>query len=161
METKLTFNSYGLLTPAEAITADLDTLKTHFVDAFPKSKTRGKLFENLVRFNEMLQKEVFPWYEMWVNGSFATKKHNPKDVDVVVFLDSEVFALRRLEIDRISRTLFENSRIDAYFVKVLTEGKKGYLRYVLNRRYWQTLFVTNRGRIQKGFLKLTFTNKLD
>lgn len=161
METKLRFNSYGLLTPAEAIPADMEVLKRHFVDAFPKSKTRGKLYGNLIQFNETLQKEVFPWYEMWVDGSFVTKKHNPGDVDVVIFLDAKVFKMRAKEIDRISSVLFEKSRIDAYFVKVFSQGERGYLRYFMIRNYWESLFINNRGRVKKGFLKLTLTNQID
>jgi hypothetical protein len=139
----------------------LDTIKIYFVESFPKSKTRRNLFENFILFNETLQSEVFPWYEMWVNGSFATKKQNPKDVEVVVFLDAEVFRLKTKQIDRISNELFEKIGIDAYFVKVFPEGNQEFDRYVALKSYWERLFISNRGSAKKGFLKLTFTNKID
>ncbi|MBI1226755.1 MAG: hypothetical protein GC192_16085 [Bacteroidetes bacterium] len=160
METKLTFNSHGLLTPQEAIPADLEMVKLNFVDAFPKSKTRARLYENLIQFNETLQKEVFPWYEMWVNGSFVTKKQNPKDVDVVVFLDAEVYKLREKKLDKILAYCFEKLRIDAYFVLVFPENHKFFTSTQLNRNDWFIFFTTLKSGSRKGFLQLIFENKI-
>lgn len=156
METKLRFNSHGLLTPAEAIPADLEVVKRHFVDAFPKSKTRVKLYENLIQFNETLQKEVYPWYEMWVDGSFVTKKHNPRDVDVVVFLDAEVYRLREKKFDAIVSFSFEILKIDAYFVIVYPEKHPSFPLTQISTNRWFDFLSTTRSENRKGFLKLDF-----
>jgi hypothetical protein len=159
-EQKLNFNEQGLLVPAEVIESDLDTIEKYLVTMFPKSKTRRLLFDNLVEFNQKLQSEVFPWYEQWVNGSFVTMKDDPMDVDVVTFIESDVFSFRTKQIDKISNDLFEKMRIDGYFVKVFPNGSSEYKKYLENYQYWQHLFIHNRGRGNKGFLKLIFENKI-
>jgi len=82
-KTKLNFDKFGNLTPYQAIEVDLDTLESYFVTAFPKSTTRKRLFENYLRYIYRFQDEVFPFFEQYINGSFVTKKENPKDIDIV------------------------------------------------------------------------------
>ena len=97
---KFDFNEQGLLVPAGAIPAALSDIKQHFVDEFPNSKTRVRLFSNLEKYVNQLQDEVFPWFEVWVDGSFVTKKEDPKDVDVVTLLDYQVYNLRKLKLEK-------------------------------------------------------------
>lgn len=73
---------------------DFETMERYFVTQIPNSTTRKRLFENLQNYIQQLQKEVFPWFEMWVDGSFMTLKENPKDIDVVTLLDYKVYEAR-------------------------------------------------------------------
>lgn len=153
---KFDFNEHGLLIPAEAISSDLEALQHHFVAAFPKSKTRKELFKNLMLFNEIMQKEVFAWYEVWVDGSFVTKKLNPKDLDVVVFLEYEVYEMREKKLMHLMAVSFDTLRIDAYFVKVYQRSHPLLPVTMINRNDWFEFFTTTRGENKKGFLKLNF-----
>ncbi len=157
----MTFNEQGLLVPVGAIAADLSSIKQHFVDDFPRSRTRARLFVNLVQFNEMLQKEVFPWYEQWINGSFVTKKHHPKDVDVVVFFDFEVYQLKEKKLMEMIAISFDKLRIDTYFVGVYPTGHPLYPITQINRNDWFEFFTTTKSENRKGFLKLDIGRKIE
>lgn len=87
LTTQLDFDEFGNLTPYKIIETDLITLEAYFVTAFPKSKTRKRLFENYLSYIYRFQDEVFPIFEQWIDGSFVTQKENPKDIDIVTFLD--------------------------------------------------------------------------
>lgn len=92
--TQLNFDEYGNLTPYKIMEIDLATFEAYFVTAFPKSKTRKRLFENYLRYIYRFQDKVFPFFEQWINGSFVTKKENPKDIDLITFLDYKIFEKR-------------------------------------------------------------------
>ncbi len=55
---------------------------------FKKHEKRKLLFE---RFSSFLQKltKMNLKFQVWIDGSFATKKHEPGDVDALVIIDSE------------------------------------------------------------------------
>jgi len=111
----LTFTDAGLLTPAKGIETSLEIIGQHFVQAFPHSETRQRLFENFQNYLNSFQDEIFPWFEMWVDGSFVTLKENPKDIDVVTFLDWEVYELREKALERFWGYNLEDKGLDTYF----------------------------------------------
>jgi deoxyadenosine/deoxycytidine kinase len=157
----LTFTQSGLLTPAIGIEISLELSEEHFVRAFPGSATRKRLFENFQRYLGRFQDEIFPWFEMWVDGSFVTRKENPEDIDFVVFLDWEVYELRERTLDRFWGYNFENRVLDAYIVKVFSEDHPDYQQYLNRVVYWENLFVNKQGIEQKGFLKLNIGRKVE
>ena len=156
---KLNFNEQGLLVPDSAISTDLETIEKYFVADFPTSKTRQKLFENLVQFNDQLQKEVFPWYEQWVNGSFVTMKENPKDLDVVTLLDYRVFDLKEKVLERFYSFNWEAEGIDAYFMRIVPEGESGFAVSEKRKALWLKRFGSTILDVPKGFLTLVFENQ--
>jgi len=96
----LTFTEAGFLAPAKGIEASLEAIEAFFVKAFPHSETRSRLFENYMGYLHRFQNDIFPWFEMWVDGSFVTLKENPKDIDVVTFLDWEVYEMREKALEK-------------------------------------------------------------
>jgi len=50
-----------------------------------------------------------------VDGSFVTLKENPKDIDVVTFLDWEVYELREKALERFWGYNLEDKGLDTYF----------------------------------------------
>ena len=114
LTTQLNFDEHGNLFPYESIEIDLATLETYFVTAFPKSRTRKRLFENYLRYIYRFQDEVFPFFEQYINGSFVTKKENPKDIDIVTFLDYQVYEKRGdAVLDKFWTFSLEDEGIDA------------------------------------------------
>ena len=79
------FDSKGHLTPYQPISFQVKDLKEHFVDAFG-SETRKTHFDNYLRYSSNL-KAVLGGIQIrqWINGSFVTRKSNPKDIDSISF----------------------------------------------------------------------------
>lgn len=91
---KITFDSNGYLESPTPSELTLSEFEEYFVKAFPKSDRRKWLFENYLQYTNRFQNEIFPHFEQWIDGSFISKKENPKDIDIVTFLDYNVYDLR-------------------------------------------------------------------
>lgn len=59
-------------------------LENHFLSAFSSSTTRARLIAGFKQYLAAL-KSVGVKLEIWIDGSFATDKENPSDIDLVVF----------------------------------------------------------------------------
>lgn len=154
---KIEFNKNGYL-KSGIYEIDLETFKTIFVDSFPNSITRNHLFDNYLSYIDDLQKEVFPYFEQWIDGSFITKKTNPKDIDIVTFLDYKVYELRGESfMDRFWSFSLEKEGIDAYIVKTYPSTHELYLPFLEVESYYQNLFSIDRMDKSKGIIKLKFS----
>jgi hypothetical protein len=60
------------------------------VDLFPLSTIRATIFDGLVTFAQTLEAANVTG-ALWVDGSFLTEKINPKDVDVVLRVQSTIY----------------------------------------------------------------------
>jgi len=61
-------------------------IENHFLSDFADSKTRSSLIEGLKEFLGLL-KGCGIAFEVWLDGSFTTKKEDPNDIDLVVFAE--------------------------------------------------------------------------
>lgn len=82
-------NSNGLL-PVGRHQVTVEQFRQHFVDAFPASKTRGRLFRRWLQHRESLM-SVIAVRSQWIDGSFVTAKTDPGDIDLVSFMDGVTF----------------------------------------------------------------------
>jgi len=122
LNTTLNFDEFGNLTPYQAI----DTLEAYFVTAFPKSTTRKRLFENYLRYIYRFQDEVFPFFEQYINGSFVTKKENPKDIDLVRdYPTKHPFFIETQK--------WKNYWSDLYSKNKHTDRSKGFLKIIFEK----------------------------
>lgn len=154
---KITFDENGYLYPYEPIEVDLDILKTNFVDAFPNSESRQWLFNNYLKFLYQFQDEVFTYFEQWIDGSFITQKENPKDIDLVTFLDFEVWETRGEEhLEKFWKFSLEDQCLDSYLVKSYPPNHRNYKVFRSEQNRWNDLFGKDRESRTKGFLKLVF-----
>ena len=157
MSKKLIFNEHGHLIPNDIIEIDLSTFKTNFVDNFPNSTTRKQLFENYLRYIYRFQDEVFPFFEQWINGSFVTQKENPNDIDLVTFLDYQVYEKRGDKIlDRFWSFSLEEQGIDSYIVKEFPQNHPFYDEYIGFQKIWHERYIMGKHDIPKGFIKIKF-----
>ena len=159
---RLQFDDKGYLMPYQPIEVDLETLKSEFVDSFPYSQNRRWLFENYLKFLYRFQDNIFPWFEQWVNGSFISQKNNPKDIDVVTFLDFEVWETRGDEsLDPYWTFSLEDEKIDSYLVKVYPPEHPLYNDYLAQRENWLDRYSSSRADefdiiYPKGFVSIIF-----
>jgi len=154
---KLVFDNNGYLQPYQPIEVDLETFKFNFVDSFPNSKRRKWLFDNYLRFLYSFQDDVFTYFEQWINGSFISQKQNPKDIDIVTFLDFKVYEKRGDKVlDRFWKFSLEDQFIDSYLVKAYPKEHPKYSIFQSERNLWADRYGTDRDEQPKGFLKIVF-----
>ncbi|NBB19018.1 hypothetical protein GVN20_06585 [Runella sp. CRIBMP] len=82
------FDEYGYLIPYEVISAELVTFKQVFVNGFPNSVSRTSIFDEYEQYILRIQQIINGPFYQWVDGSFTSKKLNPRDIDVVTFVDA-------------------------------------------------------------------------
>jgi Family of unknown function (DUF6932) len=153
----LTFDENGYLQPYKPIEADLNIFKKYFVDAFPNSERRRLLFDNYLRFLYRFKDEVFPLFEQWINGSFVTQKENPKDIDIVTFLDYKIWERRGAEVlDKFWTFSLEDKFIDSYLVASYPSDHPNYSVFKSEQELWADRYETDKDNYPKGFIKLVF-----
>ena len=64
---------------------DIDSLETIFLEPFDKKHRRTKLIDDLKKFLALIESFGLPT-EVWLDGSFATEKPEPGDVDIALFM---------------------------------------------------------------------------
>ncbi len=147
------FDLRGYLQPPEAIELELSEFKQSFVDEFYNSETRVDLYNTFEAYRIAFEEEVTSSYLFWIGGSYTTKKINPRDLDLVVFIDYAIFE-EKAELIRQkygkSSTAFDD--IDSYVVAVYPEDHPKFALYRGNYLYWYSfLTLTKKNRARKQF----------
>lgn len=155
------FDEHGLLRPYKGINATVAVLKEYLVDGFQKSYSRQILFENYLWYVEHFKKKVFPYFEQWVNGSFVSRHPNPRDIDLVTFLDYRVFYAKEKLLDEFLSFSLEPKGIDAYIVPVFPNGHEHFSITKKFKGQWPNRFTRTKADeadnvFRKGFLKIKF-----
>ena len=154
MDNFLQFNSDGLL-EAGIHKMSLEDFKIRFVSSFSYSKTRSRIYNNLVSWCKDLVKN-YHIYEIWIDGSYVTEKINPNDVDCVVFFYADGY----LKAAPIWSTLRNKADIDGYFsLAICHENErvvppKEYATFVNRRNYWRGQFGFDRLDRPKGIIAI-------
>jgi len=161
---ELRFDIRGNLTPYELVEIPIEVFRETFVESFGADSTRHGLWTNFERYLSDFWEQIgeLP-FQIWVNGSFARVRHNPKDIDIVIFLNFEV-AIRNEKTLReqfVSQVSEERYGVDAYLLRVFPENHADYFKTVSDMAYWREWFgMTRRNRSKKrfpkGFIQLTF-----
>lgn len=125
-------------------------LENVFVTPFSQNERRKALLSRLQAFTERLQ-EVPINMEVWIDGSFATIKESPGDIDLVVVCDEADVNNLQPEKRLILEELFSNQKYtklryecDAYFI----------LDNFHDKSYWRGLFGFDRNEQPKGIARL-------
>lgn len=158
----LHLNSSGFLSPNTLIKSSLDELKYYFVDLI-QSETRTINYEKYVDYaTELKQTIKIDSLTQWIDGSFVTKTKNPKDIDLVTFIDFETRRKYEKEIIKFeAKGANELYGVDAYIVTVFPEGHKNHFYFLSDKAYWIQRFSTSRRdrngvKQPKGFLEIIF-----
>ena len=146
----LNFNEKGYLQPANVQIVSEETLKHYFCT----NEIRQILYEKyLGLIDNLMQILEVPFY-VWLNGSFISLNPNPKDIDMVVFIDFAEKEQKDKALSKLKNTL----GIDLYFVKTYPENHKQNTFMEMDKLEWTFLFVTDRQRNDKGFIQINYEN---
>ena len=141
----------------------INDFKTLFVDSFPESNTRNKIFQGYLSFCEFLSSHGVINYFQWIDGSFCTSKTNPNDIDVVTFISYDELNNRspqqQQELIGIAnnRNLTKlNFNCDSFVVPIPPPTDKDYPNYTNWKMYWRGVWGFDRSDIPKGIVKIVF-----
>jgi hypothetical protein len=152
-----TFDELGNLTPYEVMEMSLDAFEAHFVIAFPESTTRKPIFDAYRQCLTQLQGLIGGGFTQWVDGSFVTRKLNPRDLDLVTFLEIDRYERAQVPLDELRwGRIKKNSLTDGYFLFVRPEGHPYRSTYESDRADWFRHFKWGRNHRPKGWIELKF-----
>ena len=163
----LEFLSTGLL-PARPLIhpVTLAELHEYFVERFPQSQTRARLYNNLMRYLKILNVFV-GLHGVLVNGSYVTAKVNPRDIDISPVIDGMAFKALSLDHQKAVEHLIDhNSGLPQilrchsfYTVFVYPEGhrlrRENNTTFQNGKAFWSRA----KGGKEKGFLFLNLKTK--
>ncbi len=157
----LEFNSKGLLVPNIKIQSSVDELKDCFVDNIT-SKTRLEIFNKYIEYSNSLKVLLgVSNMKQWINGSFVTKITNPRDIDLVTFVDHQIVKKLGKKLIIFNKEAIEDEMLDTYFVEVYPKGHSKEAFYSSDMAYWIDRFDTTRRdkkgiKNNKGFLEIIY-----
>lgn len=159
----INFNLRGNLIPPELIQCEWNDFYPYYLNNFPESNTRKIILDNFVQFLTELNK-LFPTpLEMWIDGSFVTKKTDPKDIDVVFFIDYGFIKNQQTELIKGFHALVNKylTFVDAYLVVRFPINHPNYSIFQADYAEWYHLFSKTRPtragtRFAKGIIHLTY-----
>jgi hypothetical protein len=145
------FDNKGNLVPYKVLTSNLNEI----VNEFCFTEQRTLLYQNFVALIAELQTLLGIGFEVWVNGSFISKKPVPNDIDLVVFVDFVVFEQVEKQLEKFRTLEYRKVNfLDCYFVRKYPKEHKNYFRYEFDRTEYLHLFGKNRKKQEKGFLSI-------
>lgn len=161
----LLFDNNGNLTPYEIIETDLKTFQTYFVGNMENTEHRKKLFDAYLKYTTDLSKIVSNLFYQWINGSYVTQKHTPRDIDLVSFIDYRQVKNKETELKNFLYPLSkEIYNVDAYIVKTYPQDDKNQIFSKSDTLYWQHHFQKTRPNKKgekryKGFIKIDLSHE--
>jgi len=148
----MTFDENGYLIPHELTPSDLATIEAVFVAPFITSLTRRKVFDAFTSYLTELKSAPNAPLEVWVNGSFISLKHDPNDVDFVIFISKQVAIVSSDIIYQFRQRRFSRESLtDGYFVETVPLSHPDYNLYQYDRQDWHRAFAFGRN-MKKGYL---------
>jgi hypothetical protein len=154
------FDSDGYL-PEGFHPATQAEIKSRFVDAVAGSPTRRAIYDGWADMRTAVT-EIVQITSQWLDGSFVTNKHDPRDADVITFLEgAEVDALPTYK-KRVLKSIFAETasktawRCDSYVVVNYPVGHDAHSANERTAAFYGGLFASVRNSSRKkGILVVT------
>lgn len=148
--------------PDRVISSSLEELKSVFVQEQQEQEIRSHLWDNfLLLVRKLLADLNLAEMTAWINGSYTTRKRNPNDMDIVIFLPFGVLAHHETQLRSVydHQTLLASLHLDVYFVALFPEEHPNSFLTIADRAYWVDKFTRtrpdHRGLVhKKGVLEL-------
>lgn len=131
-----------------------DKLKENFLFPFPTSSTRANILRKFKHWVKRV-KRLNVSCEIWVDGSFATQKVDPQDIDVVLFINNA--DIRRLSsYKKAQLSILTNEKLTAeQKKKSICDSYLGFLENSHDREQWQKTFgQTKKEKKPKGIFRI-------
>jgi hypothetical protein len=155
----LQFDSRGNLKQQSPIQIEIEVFEEEFVF----NEERKLLFDNYVKYNNYL-KEILgkvDFYQ-WIDGSYVTKKTIPKDIDIVNFVDFEVYENIVSKHKKLEKGFIKDKfNLDTYFVAIYPQNHKKYFYFQSDSAYWNDWFSktnpkhdSRRKKYPKSFIQI-------
>ena len=140
----MSFDENGNLEPYEIIEISLERFERIFVNEFGYTQTRQKIFDNYLRYTETLQKLIKAPFYQWIDGSFATWKTNPNDIDLVSFVPFEQYEKNKPKLEILREWRFNKDfLIDGYILCDYPASHKEHFLFELDKKDWRYRFGTS------------------
>ncbi|MEM6319447.1 MAG: hypothetical protein AAF960_17380 [Bacteroidota bacterium] len=157
----LQFDKHGLITPKEIIELSLVDFERIFVTERQERNHRQRIFDEYIRHNDRIRKEIGPILFQFVNGSFTTLKDKPKDIDVATFIDYQVYRRNEQAALDYMKDCKKVKEVDGFIVYRSYPGHPYFMQAQFSYDYWQDLFTLTRKneegkRFRKGLVKIQF-----
>lgn len=143
------FDNNGNLFPYKAHTTDLN----EFEAVFGFDQRRKLLLSTLSTFIIGVQSIIPDDFTIWVDGSFVTQKHNPNDIDIVVFINFQHFESKENQLTALKE---RQEFVDLYYVKVFPNDHPNFDLTQFDKLDWFHFFTSDRKNKRKGFIELKF-----
>ena len=148
------FNDKGLLSPGFS-EYKLDEIEKIFVTEFSESQTRENIYSGFLIWLRYLLNICIP-NEIWIDGSFATNKINPNDIDLVYFIEVTEYSQNATQIEQLRELGLQNN-CDTYIAfspnSILPQKLNN--EFTNKRNYWRGQFGFDREDNPKGMIKIT------
>jgi hypothetical protein len=156
MQPDAEFEEFLPLWPAGFHRVGLDIIHQTCVDAerFLESTTRSQLFAKLQMIVEQLQIAGIVG-DLWVDGSFVTRKLNPRDLDICLHVSAAIIEQgTRTQQDAIGwfDLLHMTDRIDSYIQPIYPVTDPRHEGALDNYLYWKELWGTSRNNSPQGIV---------
>jgi hypothetical protein len=135
----------------------LDEMRKALVDNIAGSKRRKPIMEGLVKLIEKLRADGIA-AEIWVNGSFLTKKIDPDDSDILVlvpgdFLDNAT-PEQKATLDWLNTDLKASHMCHSFVLTKRPEGHPEHEEFIWDHAYWLRQFGFSRKDDPKGLVTI-------
>lgn len=135
---------YPPLLPDGRNLMSINDFKTLCVDSFQPNSVRLNLFNDLNRCVLIPLSFAKTTFNIWINGSFLTKKQEPGDIDLVIEPTlADVPEGDMIIIESIFKNVKNEVGLDAYFFSKFVRDKEDY---------WDYLFSHGRDGSDKGYV---------
>jgi hypothetical protein len=157
----LTFDENGFLVPPDVIPTTMEVLENELVILIG-TETRQRLFEKMLRYLTDLKAIVGDEVTIWINGSYATKKPNPADIDLVVFVSwrkmEELYPFLKPFTYPLALGTYG---VDGYLVRVYEPEHRNHILTQSDKLHWLHDFCRTQPNRQgktfkKGFLEIRY-----
>ena len=159
----MTYDFRGNLTPYDITQLSFEAFVEHFVDEFEDSTTRKLIFEQYQRYLLDIRTMITDDFVQWIDGSFVSRKTNPNDIDVVTFLDFDVYETHKALILKhfVGNKVFYRFKVDGYILQKFPTNHQEYNYSMANQAYWKDFFGHTRPnragiKLPSGFIELKF-----
>ncbi len=147
----ITFDLKGNLQSGQPIEVILEDIEQYFVF----NLHRRQQFEQYLHYVDTLKTLINAPFEQWIDGSFATLKEKPNDIDVVTFIPSDIYFKEEKQLTQLKKAFYPT--LDLYHVCNYNENHRNFTHSKSDRLEWMHLFSRIRGqKFNKGFIKIYF-----